>query len=347
MEIYRKYNISSETVSVYKKCFDENDSPKDIAAIEWQFLNNGNSNFVTIAEDNHNNKIAAIYATFSMRFNINNKNYIGCQSLDTITDISYRGKGLFINLAKDVYQKAIQNEVALVYGFPNGNSIHGFKKKLEWEVLDPVPFLIKPLKSNYFTSKIKFLKFLPNFPLSFSRFKNNPIYKLEESLYFPEEINTIWTKFSQHFKVAVTRDTDYLKWRYLEKPNENYKILHCYGADKQYLGFVVYTVKTKHGGSIGYIMELIYDIAKPEVGDLLVSKAVHDIKELKADCILSWCMEHSPNYSAFRKNLFFNLPQKLRPIELHFGARSFDKSLNSTIHSRTNWYLSYSDSDTV
>lgn len=342
------FPLNHTTLKNYLQCFEKNGDKKRDEDVKWQFLENPiNETFVSISVDPDSEKTAAIYAISPALFNINNDVLLGSQSLDTITDVDFRGKGLFIKLATDVYQKAKSAKVCLVYGFPNGNSIHGFTKKLEWQALDPVPFLIKPLKSSYFTSKIKFLKFLPNISLSFSQFNNKSVYKITQDFSFQDDVNGLWTRFSQHFKVAVTRDAAYLKWRYLEKPNEDYKILHCYSHMNEYLGFVVYTVKKKHGGSIGYIMELIYDPEKPEIGKLLLSSAVQAIKDLKADCILSWCMEHSPNYSVFRNNLFFNLPEKFRPIELHFGVRAFDDKIKETVMERKNWYLSYSDSDTV
>jgi hypothetical protein len=340
-------NLNADTIRHYKKCFDDNNSPKDLEVLNWQFFENENKNFVDIEYDHEQDKTAAIYATFGIQFKIENNVYLGSQSLDTITDIDYRGKGLFIKLAKDVYRKAKNEGVALVYGFPNGNSIHGFKKKLGWEVLDPVPFLIKPLKSRYFTSKVKFLKYLPSITLSFSSYKESKQFTIVANSIFPETVNTIWKSFSKEIKVAVHRDKKYLDWRYLSKPFESYKIAHCYGNDNKYLGYVVYTVKEKHGGKIAYIMELIYDLEVPKSGEELLKYAINEIKKENADCILTWCMEHSPNVSAFSKEFFIKMPEKFRPIELHFGARSFKENLNSIINNRNNWYLSYSDSDTV
>jgi len=230
--------------------------------------------FVDIAIDKESQKTAAIYAVSGVKFKINDEDFLGAQSLDTITDIDYRGQGLFIKLAKDVYEKAAKSNTVLVYGFPNGSSIGGFKKKLEWEVLDPLPFLIKPLETKYFFSKIKGLRFLPNFSLSFSKFKKDKNYSLVNNFSFPTEVNELWDKFSKNFKVGVKRDKEYLDWRYIDKPNENYSIMHCYDLNGAFIGYIVYTVKEKHNGKIGYIMELIYDLDKPEVGSLLINYAI-------------------------------------------------------------------------
>lgn len=341
-------DLTLETLIDFKNCFEKNGNSKDIGHLKWQFLDNPEKKFfVDIAVDEKENKTAAIYAITCVKFKINNYEELGSQSLDTITDIDYRGSGLFIDLANDVYQKASKT-VSLVYGFPNGNSIKGFKKRLKWHVLDPVPFLIKPLKSKYFTKRIKWLKFLPDFNLSpFFRYnvKENE-YTIRTENIFPAEVDNIWNNFSSNIKVCVNRDKTYLDWRYIQKPNEDYRIVHCYDKN-EYLGFVVYVVKEKHNGKIGYIMELIYNLGSQAVGKTLLNYAISKIKEEGADCILSWCLEHSPNYKIFKKGMFFNFPEKLRPIELHFGARSFNTELNDLIYDRNSWYISYSDSDTV
>lgn len=347
MESYQILNISKDTLAEYKNCFEKNGSSKSIEVINWQFLENPvGEQYVDIARDVEKNTTAAIYAISPVKFKIDNLVEVGSQSLDTMTDADYRGQGLFIKLANDVYQKASTDNVKLVYGFPNGNSIHGFSKKLDWQVLDPVPFLIKPLKTKYFSTKIKAISWFPNVNIGFKKtISNNVIIKEENT--FSDEVNIIWKKFSQSLKIGINRDKEYLNWRYIQKPNEDYKILHAYNNSGGYIGFIVYCVKGKHGGKIGYIMEYLYDPDYKIEAENLMKEAVNRIISTNADCILAWCMEHSDNYKTYRNVGFYEMPKKLRPIELHFGVCSFDNSLNNIINNRKNWYLSYSDSDTV
>lgn len=348
MEDYLLLNLKNDEINLYKNCFDKNGSPKKIDNIEWQFLNNPKKcAFVKIAFDKGNNTVAAIYAASCIDFKIDSKIETGTQSLDTITDIDYRGKGLFTNLAKLVYKEAAMNNVALVYGFPNGNSVHGFKKKLGWEILDPLPFLIKPLQSRFFLSRFSFLKFVPNFPLSFLTIRTGTKFTLREDFVFPESVNELWKNFSKNIKVAVNRNKTYLDWRYINKPSENYRIAHCYNLENQHLGFIVFTVKDKHGGKIGYIMEMIFNLQYPEAAKYLLKYAILQIKKDKADCILNWCFDHSPNAKIYKNQFFIKMPESLRPIELHFGVCTFKDDLKKIIDNRKNWYLSYSDSDTV
>ena len=339
--------LNLETVDLYKNCFDKNGSLKDKYRIIWQLIENSTKkSYVDIAFDEKNKRTAGIYAASCVNFLINKNIVIACQSLDTIVDENYRGQGLFIKLAKSVYHNLEKDNVAFIYGFPNKNSIHGFVKYLNWTELAPVPFIIRPLRTEYFTNKLKLLKFLPNINLPLIAIKSRDYHFVERNL-FPNEINQLWKSFSKNISVSINRDQNYLNWRYLEKPNENYRIIHCYDKSGNYEGLVIFTVKNKHGGRIGYIMELIYNPKKQYCGSLLLNKALKEIKKEKADVVLAWNFKHSPNQKAFKKNLFFKLPEKLRPIELHFGVRVFSDKNNEIIKNYKNWFLSYSDSDTV
>jgi hypothetical protein len=236
-------NIEAETIRLYQSCFENNGSTKALEKIEWQFLNTpSGEKIVDIAVDESAGTVAAVYAVFPVNFTIGDQTMLACQSLDTMTDKAYRGKGLFVQLAADVYQKATNSDVKLVYGFPNGSSVHGFIKKLNWQLLDPVPFLIKPLNSSYFTNKIPSLSWLPNLKIAFNRKRSTGI-RIENKNEFPLEVNRIWERFSKNIQVAVCRDKAYLDWRYLQKPDEDYQILHAYTCDNKYIGFVVYCIK--------------------------------------------------------------------------------------------------------
>lgn len=339
-------NLNPETVALYKECFDNNGSFKVKENIEWQFFKNKEKYYVNIAFDETLNKPAAIYASFGVKFKIENQIYAASQTMDIITDVNYRGKGLFTDLAKNLYPEAYNNNIALMYAFPNGKSIHGFIKNLNWHKIDPLPFIIKPLKTKYFTDKISILKKLPNLPLSFKNYKEDKSIKIKIVDNFDKKVNELWAEFSKNIKIAVNRDKQYLDWRYIDKPNQNYIIANAYQNDKL-VGFVVFVTKEKHNGKIGYIMEFIYLPENKKAAKQLLNFATTKIKNENADCILAWCLDHSPSYKTFSKKWFITLPEKIRPIELHFAYRVFNEKLKETIQNRKNWYISYSDSDTV
>lgn len=89
----------------------------------------------------------AFYAVIPCFVQYENEIILAAQSADTMTHPEYRGKGLFIILAKKCYELCKKNNISFVFGFPNQNSYHGFIK-LEFEIPEVMDcFQIKAGKS--------------------------------------------------------------------------------------------------------------------------------------------------------------------------------------------------------
>lgn len=338
----------------FQACFAENGFPRGIDMLRWQYLEAPDAQLLVdfaVEGDGNAEIVGGIYAVFPVDCIVGGTTRRGAQSLDTMTDARYRGRGLFVNLARSVYERCAAGGVAFVYGFPNGNSVHGFLTKLGWTSLDPVPFLVRPLRSRYFLSKVPLLGALlgalPDLRLPAPR---SPQLRGDQSLtrvnQFGDEFTALWREFSRDIGVAVERDAAYLRWRFDRKPGEEYHT-YAYHVSSRLAGFVTYCVKEKHGGRIGYVMELITAPTHPEGSRLLLRHALADLVARGADAVLVWNLEHSSTHAAFRGAGFLPLPERLRPIELHFGVRAFDPGVASAVADRRSWYLSYCDSDTV
>ncbi|MGB8839787.1 MAG: GNAT family N-acetyltransferase [Aliidongia sp.] len=68
----------------------------------------------------------------------------GAQSVDTMTHPDFRGRGMFLSLARSCYEEAA-NDIAVMYGLPNENSYPGFIKHLGWMHLDDITRWVRPL----------------------------------------------------------------------------------------------------------------------------------------------------------------------------------------------------------
>ena len=91
----------------------------------------GKSNWGFVAK-NENGEAIAFYAIFANVMHVDGKRITVAQSADTMTHPQYQGKGLFVTLAKKTFELALQDGCDLIFGFPNGNSLPGFVKKLNW-----------------------------------------------------------------------------------------------------------------------------------------------------------------------------------------------------------------------
>ena len=144
---FRPMHTSAEDFQLFKECFAGNGMQKDSAHLHWQYFSNPSQrplvNFA-LASNKSGSKIASIYATIPVRVGIGGCKRLAAQSLDTLTHINYRRRGLFKTLAEAVYQRCVHEDVHFVYGFPNANSSHGFFERLGWTPLHRVPFLFRP-----------------------------------------------------------------------------------------------------------------------------------------------------------------------------------------------------------
>lgn len=338
-----------EDLNRYVDAFRRNGDDKSLRLLDWLYrrgpLKEVYVDFAVPADDA--DRLAAIYAVAAVRFDVDRERVVGVQSLDTLTDAGFRGKGLFTKLAADVFARCERDGVALVYGFPNASSAHGFFQRLGWVRLGPVPFLVLPLRPSYALRRMK----LPRIPVLSGLCRPLPRApalgrdeELRVVLSFDPAFDALWDAFATDTAVAVRRDATYLNWRF-SKPGERYKTLALYRAGRLD-GFVTFTVKDKHGGRVGYLLELLYRPGAEGAGQVLLAAATRELADDGAEVLLAWCLEHSPNRPTYRRAGFWDLPERLRPIALHFGVRRLAGQAGA-LGNRRNWYLSYCDSDTV
>ena len=342
---------------LFAACFAANGAERSRQALTWQYRDNPVGQLwahLAIAEAATGSgkvaeRIAAVYATLPVHVRVGGERRVALQSLDTLTDSAFRGRGLFVKLARSTFVQADQDGLAFVYGFPNKNSAPGFFGKLGWSSLDPLPFLIRPLRSRYIAEKLWGAKAarLPDLRLMApTRRARGGERGAQEVTRFDERFTRLWSSFSTRIRVAVERDATYLNWRLIDKPEHHYRRLAIFEGD-EVAAFVAFSLKDKHGGRVGSILELMHAPGRAADARRLLELALRELADGGADVALAWCLPHSPNFTTYLRGAFLPFPERMRPIELHFGVRAFDGRTSAIVGDRRNWYISYLDSDTI
>lgn len=344
---FRAMERDESELIAFCECFERNGTRRRVDALRWQYLDNPTgAQFVRFALSEE--RLAAIYAVQPALARVRGTRVLAAQSVDTLVDADFRGRGLFTEMAEAVYQGVREGGGAFVYGFPNANSAPGFFQKLGWISLDPVPFLVRPLRTAYFAAKLplrRWLRKLPDWRLPLWDAELGAGQELRPIGEIGTELNTLWNRFASDLTIAVDRNVEYLRWR-LAKPGERYERLGVFEGPRL-IAFCAYTIVEKHGGRIGYVIELLHDPERGRAGAALLVESLRRMAADDADAVLAWCFRHSPNAAAYRRAGFIPLPERFRPIELHVGVRPLDESLRPLLSNRRNWYISYCDSDTV
>ena len=321
----------------------------------WEYKNNPNNQihaFLAFDVD----RLVGYYAVIPIKMKIKDKVYITSLSLDTMTHKDYRGQGLFPTLATKLYNKLGETGISITYGFPNGNSIYGFIKKLEWFEISNVPIYALPLNFisliNRFIKLKAFSKFFGtvfNFIFNLFLKKKKPpnhiqIEKIKE---FDERFDEFWELVKNEILIGVIRDSKYLNWRYFQKPEEKYNglVIKDNGVLK---GYIILKIEERYNLKVGLIMDIITDPSNISYQNYLINYAIFYFKNRNVDIVSIIMFPHWRYHNTLRRNMFIKMLRVLSPENIFFGARitceDFDVQL---IKNAKNWFLTWGDTDVV
>ncbi len=281
----------------------------------WRFAKNPAGNhLIKLMWDN--DILVGHYAVSPLFVDVNGIKTLTAHSLTTMTHPSYGGKGIFKTLSLALYNDLDTiHGCKAVWGFPNNNSHYGFIKSLGWSDLAVIHTLaVKPDVLN---------------PKATQEIKLKELLKFDES-----HSEYIKSKLSD-FSVKVDRSTDYLNWRYFDKPGNQYKIFEIQEPTKTIIVSKIYPSSVSGEWDINLI-ELFTDDFNYLPSIL---KAIQESYNLPIQRITTWRNLFDNNHINLEKLGFYpNLPQT------YIGAR-IHSDMPKSFNNFQNWSLSMGDSD--
>jgi len=167
----------------------------------WRYLNNP-FNKTLASFKFYGDQLVGNYSASPCVLSINKIKYSAALSMTTMTDPSYFGMGIFTDLAKELYQYLEDAGYKYIFGFPNKNSHLTFVKKLGW--IDICTISTMQLNINDIDTNNLFI---------------GETYIQDDSRF---ELDYSSTQDYQKY-IFVKKDQMYLKWRYRDAPNHDYK----------------------------------------------------------------------------------------------------------------------------
>jgi GNAT superfamily N-acetyltransferase len=139
MEYVFKLLTSSTELMAYKSnilgLFENSfDKPMNTDLWEWFYLKNVYGDSI-VSLCFHDGKLIGHYAAVQRDIFYNGKIEKFLLSMTTMVHPDHQGKGLFTKQAMYVYDAAKLMGFKGIFGFPNENSIYGFRHKLDWTCL--------------------------------------------------------------------------------------------------------------------------------------------------------------------------------------------------------------------
>lgn len=300
----------------------------------------------------HKDKIVGQYVIVPQKMIVDGKETLGALSCETITHSEYRKQGMFVTLAKEVFSKAVEQGVSIIYGFPNANSFHGFANRLGFDNFS-VPFYIRPLKSEKLFRK-KFpagwLGELMGYSCQwfydniFCRHQSERFLGCRISLknHLDDSFDDLWKRAKSMYSNVVIRDCSYLKWRYMSKANPAYTILGAEDLAGKLRAYMVFRCYQRNGIHQGHIYDLFSDQDGQNLILPLLNRGLQIMQEEGAEIAVCLLMRESSYLHALKKVGFFRAPNK----KLTFVFRlNIPQVKEIPISDLSRWHITLGDSD--
>lgn len=320
----------------------------------WQFPDNPFSRPIVYVAETSDGRLIGHYSLIPLPFVKNKKPGLAALSIQSMIHPDFQKRGILKSLAAAAERQLDEDKILTGVTFLNDNSLHAYTTHFGWTklegpnpifftVLDPKAAMKKVLKSELVAAPLAWAA-RPVFDRVFRRKARAAGPRIHEVKRFDERVDQLWNRFSAEARYAVPRSARYLNWRLADKPAD-YSLFVSEDEKGEIEGVVVTKTETKFGLYFGYVVELFFDPARPEIGRALVG---HALSSLQAQgCTMATALTHGSDAvrRALRSSGFWRLPKKAMPHGIHFCFK--DRERGGPGLSQDGWLLSYCDHDVV
>lgn len=262
-----------------------------------------------------------------------------------------RGKGVFKKLADYATHQLLASDIALIYTFPNGNSIHTFLKYNGYTKIETFCTFVLPIKTEeIIASKIRFLNIhklvgvLSDLFFSFKLPRINLNYKIISEEKLSEEMVQLFHQFNTSFKNSLTRDYNYLNWRFEKKPHGK---TYFFTARKEskLVAVAIISIEDLLGSKAAVVLDFACD-TKESFSQLVASVRKNTEGFFGQKLGMFYTSVSGTNAKLFSAAGFTKIPEKLNPRALHLLGKNVNGNEREVLNPE-NWNFTLSDWDVL
>ena len=364
--IFRRYEDGDEQaiVLLLKKAFGKWHS---LDYWRWMYKKNpAGEPIIWVAQ--HGKTIVGHYAIIPVRMEVANKNFIGSQSVNLATHPAYQRQNVASSIIARSHKNAGNNNLLLTFNFSRASLEPFFEKVLSSRThIYFKGFMVRvlnwpPLPARY-VHRNPFLK-RANWALRKAIKLKSVSARVEEDLKierinrFDERITRFWNAISKNFQIILTRDQEYLNWRYPDNPEGDY-VIYIAQQDKRILGYCV--LAEDHGGdmTVGLILDVLGFQNSKKIASSLIQVAVEHFQKRNLDLVACMMSEGNPYTTAFSRAGFIKSPFRRIVLSCTINLPSgtvnkrptfeqmFIRAHPSFLKERKNWFMLFGDSNWI
>ena len=327
--------------------------PFDAEEYHWKFeKNSGIPSRIYVAEiDGY---IVGLRAFIIERIKILEREWHTGLGVDIMVHPDFRRYGIASQVANGAFEEMESAGSPILVGFPNEAAFKVYsRRRSNWRHVCSIPMLVKPLDFDGILRKYiknSLIRALAKVPVGVSwalLFRGKAESALDLTVKrvhgFDERFDTLWDEVRHQFPILLVRDKAFLRWRFSEKPGTEY-VTFVAEQRGQLVGYIVVRGDQMMGLRVGFILDML--TTNHKVASALLSEAIQHFKGEGEDAIGCLMLQHTPYFKVLRKAGFVVAPKRLMHKEFYFGVQVKPSVLaDETINKRSNWYLTFADTD--
>lgn len=331
---------------------------RDLREWEWKFKESpvDSRPFIVLAKDG--DKVVGQYACVVCNMKYRDKIVKLAQPVDNFVHEDYRGgvKGTQFQLYAKAEEGWKENEVGLVYGFPNREAYIVGKRILKYIDLIKIENLFKRLNLRLALKNRMSVPFLVNLGGYISSIIIRSVISISQKPIkgvtykwiskFDERVDSFWQTVHEQYQIIVQRDSKYLNWRYCNKPDNDYHILQAERNGK-IIGILVVKFEDHGDARIGFIMECL-TVREPQLMEKLINKGLIRLSKNKVDYALVRLSANDPTKEIYLRNGFVNKEEVWSSNFVHIHPRKYSATVEEdVIKDGSLWHVSFGDCDSL
>ena len=303
---------------------------RNLANWHWKFKGRNPAGEPIMIYAENDDDIIGHFAAIPMNYWLDGKEIVGSHSAAMMIDPAWQNKGLIKFVADKLIKELSEQMIPFTYGYPNDNAYDLHIKLLGYEDVAMQRLFYKKMKNKR-----------DNIPVTTSGVLN--WQKIE---CFGDRVNALWDSAKNDFKAIVIRNSAFLNWRYLDRPDVPYYAFGAFNGDILE-GYCVLKFYQDENILRGHFIDLFTQDGNSDCGRFLVENGLRFFNDKEVNEVMLW-MQGSPFFEDILKEFGFNVdgvsgggwPGASRPMICRFNVKpeKYRPLLNEK-----NWYFTMGD----
>jgi hypothetical protein len=318
----------------------------------WQFERNPYGGpFASEARLRHDDTLVGVHSVMPFQLCVDGRPVRAAQTLDLVVDARYRRQGIFESAGRDCMEWLRESGFEAVDAFPNASSYPGFVRSLGWKhILHPRSYMLqldvgdviqRKLHNRAVAGLAQSAYRLWRLPTLRSRASNaiaaTPEARHEAFDAMPDGYEELWDAWRMHPQVSVWKDSQYLKWRYDDNPDHEFRY-HVLTRGGRTVALAV-TVEIERQTSI---CEMIVEKQDGLLARRLIAEIIRSTLESNGRAVRFLGRD-----SGFFDQVFEGFQVREATANVLVGRALADPALDDWIGRAEHWSIMFGDADFV